>query len=318
MRDRLTGRWPGPAGAGSRRTAAGRGQAADEQRGTQGRQRDSSHGALDARSGPIGSAADAGAHAATQWSRRCGASRGVPLRAALLATAGCARVLPRRRSAHGETHAGAGSARRAAGVAPRSVLPLAGVAVATVAYLWAVRQVARRHPANPPPRLADRRRSWAAWRRSCVALCSPIEAYEGQLFSVHMVQHMLLELVAAPLLLLGAPVTLALRAASPSVRATWLLAVLHSRAVAVLTFPLLTWLALRRRQLGLALQHALRPGPGERRRCTTSSTRPSWSRRCSSGGRWSAPIRPDGASPTRSASSISSWPCRRTRSWAWR
>ena len=120
------------------------------------------------------------------------------------------------------------------------LLPLAGVAVATVAYLWAVRQVERRHRSNPPPR----------WRTAAflagmaaivVALCSPIEAYEGQLFSVHMVQHMLLELVAAPLILLGAPVTLTLRVASPGVR-RGLLTILHSRAVAVLTFPLLTWL----------------------------------------------------------------------------
>jgi putative membrane protein len=120
------------------------------------------------------------------------------------------------------------------------VLPLAGVAVATVAYLWAVRQVARRHRSNPHPR----------WRTAAflagmaaivVALCSPIEAYEGQLFSVHMVQHMLLMLVAAPLILLGAPVTLTLRVASPGVR-RGLLTILHSRVVAVLTFPLLTWL----------------------------------------------------------------------------
>ena len=55
-----------------------------------------------------------------------------------------------------------------------------------------------------------------------------------------MLQHMLLELVAAPLLLLGAPATLALRAASPSVRRQ-LLAVLHSRAAAVISFPLLAW-----------------------------------------------------------------------------
>jgi putative membrane protein len=73
-----------------------------------------------------------------------------------------------------------------------------------------------------------------------VALTSPVEAYEGTLFSVHMVQHMLLELVAAPLLLLGAPATLALRAASPSVRRT-LLAILHSRVVAVVSFPLVAW-----------------------------------------------------------------------------
>ncbi|HYM52025.1 MAG TPA: cytochrome c oxidase assembly protein, partial [Candidatus Dormibacteraeota bacterium] len=54
-------------------------------------------------------------------------------------------------------------------------------------------------------------------------------------------QHMLLELVAAPLLLLGAPVTLALRASAQSLR-RGLLVVLHSRAVAVISFPLLAWL----------------------------------------------------------------------------
>lgn len=120
------------------------------------------------------------------------------------------------------------------------ILPLVGVAFATAGYLWAVRQVEQHHRSNPPPR----------WRTAAflggmaaivVALCSPIEAYEGQLFSVHMVQHMLLELVAAPLILLAAPMTLTLRVASPSVRRR-LLAVLHSRAVAVLTFPLVTWL----------------------------------------------------------------------------
>jgi putative copper resistance protein D len=120
------------------------------------------------------------------------------------------------------------------------LVPLTGVAAAAVAYLWAVRQVSARHPQNPP-------HAWRAWAflgglaMIVVALCSPIEAYEGQLFSVHMVQHMLLELVAAPLLLLGAPTTLALRVASAPWRRR-LLWVLHSRVVAVLTFPLLTWL----------------------------------------------------------------------------
>ena len=118
-------------------------------------------------------------------------------------------------------------------------LPLAGVAVAAIAYLWMARAVSTAHPANRP----------AGWRTAAflagltailLALISPIEAYEGQLFSVHMVQHMLLELVAAPLLLLGAPVTLALRAASPSVRRR-LLTMLHSRAVAIVSFPLLAW-----------------------------------------------------------------------------
>jgi putative membrane protein len=119
-------------------------------------------------------------------------------------------------------------------------LPLAGVALAAAAYLWASRRVTVRHRRNPP-------RGWRTWcflgglAAIVLALSSPIEAYEGQLFSVHMVQHMLLELVAAPLLLLGAPATLGLRAAAPSVRRQ-LLTLLHSRAVAVVTFPLLTWL----------------------------------------------------------------------------
>src|SRR5207244_10155167 len=118
-------------------------------------------------------------------------------------------------------------------------LVLIPVALAAAAWLWLARIVARRHAAHPPE-------AWRIGAFLCglgviaIALTSPIEAYEGQLFSVHMLQHMLLELVAAPLLLLGAPATLALRAASPSVRHR-LLAILHSRVVAVLSFPLLAW-----------------------------------------------------------------------------
>jgi putative copper resistance protein D len=73
-----------------------------------------------------------------------------------------------------------------------------------------------------------------------LALTSPIEAYEGVLFSVHMVQHMLLELLAAPLLLAGGPITLALRVASPTHRHR-LLAVLRSRVVHVVSFPVVAW-----------------------------------------------------------------------------
>ncbi|HEV2920065.1 MAG TPA: cytochrome c oxidase assembly protein, partial [Actinomycetota bacterium] len=45
-----------------------------------------------------------------------------------------------------------------------------------------------------------------------VALASPVEAGAATRFSVHMVQHLLLALVAAPLLVLARPVTLALQA----------------------------------------------------------------------------------------------------------
>jgi putative membrane protein len=119
-------------------------------------------------------------------------------------------------------------------------LVVAGLLVAGGAYLLAVRRINRLHPGNRQPAY----RSWlfvGGLAAIALALLSPIEAYEGALFSVHMVQHMLLELVAAPLLLAAAPITVALRASSPSVR-RGLLIVLQSRVVHVLSFPIVAWL----------------------------------------------------------------------------
>jgi len=118
-------------------------------------------------------------------------------------------------------------------------LALLGLVLTAAAYVWAVRRVNVAHPANRQPAY----RSWlfmGGLAAIGVALLSPIEAYEGALFSVHMVQHMLLELVAAPLLLAGAPITLALRVARPSARRR-LLSVLQSRIVHVLSFPVIAW-----------------------------------------------------------------------------
>jgi len=119
-------------------------------------------------------------------------------------------------------------------------LPLVGIIATAAAYLWAMRRVNHAHPANPQPAY----RSWlflGGLTAIGVALLSPIEAYEGTLFSVHMVQHMLLELVAAPLLLAGAPITLTLRVARPTIR-KGLLAVLHSRLVRLISFPVVAWM----------------------------------------------------------------------------
>lgn len=70
-----------------------------------------------------------------------------------------------------------------------------------------------------------------------VALESFLGAYDHVLISAHMAQHMLLWLVAPLFLALGAPITLALRALHGRPRQV-MLHVVHSRAVAVLTFPL--------------------------------------------------------------------------------
>ncbi|WP_436536802.1 cytochrome c oxidase assembly protein [Actinoplanes sp. HUAS TT8] len=71
-----------------------------------------------------------------------------------------------------------------------------------------------------------------------------VARYAYVLFSVHMVQHMVLSMVVPILLVGGAPVTLALRTlrrpADPQVRGAreWLLLILHSRVFRLLSHPL--------------------------------------------------------------------------------
>jgi putative copper resistance protein D len=111
---------------------------------------------------------------------------------------------------------------------------------AGLAYWMAADAVDRRHPANHVPRW--RRWSWLLGLAAIVlALASPIESYDTTLFSVHMVQHLLLVLVAAPLLVMAAPLTLLLRFASPEARRRWILPVLHSTPVRVLSAPPVAW-----------------------------------------------------------------------------
>ncbi|MFI5226646.1 MAG: cytochrome c oxidase assembly protein [Candidatus Limnocylindrales bacterium] len=112
--------------------------------------------------------------------------------------------------------------------------------VAGIAYVWAVRRVDREHPANPVPRI--RIVTFIAGLLAIeIALQSIVERYDTTFFSVHMVQHLLLTLIAPPLLALGAPVTLLLRVSRPGFRQRFLLPILHSRVASVLSFPVFTW-----------------------------------------------------------------------------
>ena len=72
---------------------------------------------------------------------------------------------------------------------------------------------------------------------SAAALGPPIDGYADRLLSAHMVQHLLLMQVAAPLLLLGRPVTLALAASSGRARAG-LAQLAHGRIARIIGSPL--------------------------------------------------------------------------------
>lgn len=119
-------------------------------------------------------------------------------------------------------------------------LAVGGLLAGTALYIGGLRRVDRAHPRNRVPR----RRLWA-WLAGtaaiAVALFSFLDVYAGQLFSVHMVQHLLLTMVAAPLLVIGAPVTLLLRAVSRRTRSRWLLPILESRLAHVVSHPVLGW-----------------------------------------------------------------------------
>ena len=89
----------------------------------------------------------------------------------------------------------------------------------------------------------------AAWFYSglvalVVALGPPIGGLSDRSFAWHMTQHVLLVFVVPPLLALGAPITLALRASSSITRTGILLPLLRSRVARVLANPLVGWVGL--------------------------------------------------------------------------
>ncbi|MDT7579447.1 MAG: hypothetical protein QOK35_711 [Pseudonocardiales bacterium] len=113
--------------------------------------------------------------------------------------------------------------------------------VLAVLYVAAVRRLRRRGDAWPVGRTIG-------WLCGCTALLmgtsSGIGRYGPAMFSVHMGEHMILSMLVPILLVLGGPVTLALRAlpaagrnAPPGPR-EWLLAAVHSPPARFLTHPL--------------------------------------------------------------------------------
>jgi cytochrome c oxidase assembly factor CtaG len=109
------------------------------------------------------------------------------------------------------------------------------VVVLAALYGWGVVRVARRHPARP----------WPRWRTAffvagllviVVATQSGIGGYDDLLFYDHMIQHLLLLMVAPPLLIAGQPLTLLLHASRNPLH-TWTKRVIRSRVASFLTWP---------------------------------------------------------------------------------
>jgi putative membrane protein len=107
-----------------------------------------------------------------------------------------------------------------------------GLAAAAVSYLFMVR------------RLAQRGVRWSLWRTAAyagglgalaVALTSPLATHDEDI-RVHMLQHLLLGMLAPLLLALSAPATLLLRAL-PAPRRAPVVRVLHSRLSRVVVHP---------------------------------------------------------------------------------
>ncbi len=119
------------------------------------------------------------------------------------------------------------------------LVPLVGMVLAAGCYLLGVRSLTARGDHWPPGRTVAFLGGGIG--TIAVATVSGLAAYDEVLFGAHMIQHMLLTMVASVFLALGAPVTLALRTL-PGRGRHLLLRVLHSRPVAVLTFPLIPWL----------------------------------------------------------------------------
>ncbi|MGW1725954.1 cytochrome c oxidase assembly protein [Streptomyces sp. NPDC002306] len=114
--------------------------------------------------------------------------------------------------------------------------------LALALYGWGVVRLRRRGDAWPVGRTV----SYVVGVLTVMAvMCTALNDYGMVMFSVHMVQHMVISMLSPILILLGAPATLALRALPVAGRGRkgpreLLLALLHSRYMRIVTHPAFT------------------------------------------------------------------------------
>nr|WP_235672894.1 cytochrome c oxidase assembly protein [Mycolicibacterium hodleri] len=119
-----------------------------------------------------------------------------------------------------------------------------GAVVLGAAYLFGYLRLRRRGDGWPAGRLV-------AWLAGCLMLLftssSGVKAYGSAMFSVHMAEHMTLNMFVPVLLVLGGPVTLALRTlpaagdGQPPGPREWVLWLVHSKVTAFLANPIVAF-----------------------------------------------------------------------------
>jgi cytochrome c oxidase assembly factor CtaG len=120
---------------------------------------------------------------------------------------------------------------------------MVGCLLALALYGWGVVRLLRRGDRWPVGRIIA---FTTGVLTVALMMCTALNDYGMVMFSVHMVQHMVISMVSPILILLGAPVTLALRALPASGRGNrkgpreLLVAVLHSRYMQVISHPAFT------------------------------------------------------------------------------
>ncbi|MFR9676443.1 cytochrome c oxidase assembly protein [Streptomyces sp. TR06-5] len=119
---------------------------------------------------------------------------------------------------------------------------LVSCVLALLLYGWGVLRLRRRGDAWPAGRSVG---FVLGLFTVLLVMCTGLNDYGMVLFSAHMVQHMIISMLSPILLLLGAPVTLALRALPAAGRGhrgprELLVALLHSRYVRVVSHPAFT------------------------------------------------------------------------------
>ncbi|MEV0523584.1 cytochrome c oxidase assembly protein [Streptomyces sp. NPDC050439] len=120
---------------------------------------------------------------------------------------------------------------------------LIGSLVALALYGWGVVRLVRRGDKWPVGRTVS---FVVGVLTILLVMCTKLNDYGMVMFSVHMVQHMIISMLSPILILMGAPITLALRALPVSARRghkgprEWLLWVLQSRYMRIITHPAFT------------------------------------------------------------------------------